>query len=40
MLSRFLDYLDEAAGGPIRLTYLLAGITHPCAESGCKNSGW
>src|SRR5258706_3379534 len=27
MLQRFLDYLDEAAGGFIRLAYLAAGIT-------------
>ena len=27
MLARFLDWLDEAAGGLIRITYLLAGIT-------------
>src|SRR5258705_10985970 len=26
-LSRFLDWLDEAAGGLIRLAYLLAGVT-------------
>jgi len=27
MLTRFLDWLDEAAGGLIRVAYLLAGIT-------------
>jgi hypothetical protein len=26
-ITRFFDWLDEAAGGMIRLAYLLAGIT-------------
>lgn len=34
MLQRILDWIDEAAGGLIRITYLLAGITAVSAYFG------